>query len=542
MKARLMHRERDFELQAPPPWNEQALQQDLELPTLLQEMARGDKLVYEVALKALFAGFGNDAGTILYRQAIAQDSLNNPTVLRELYALTEEAIEGKRKSYFGSWSRSPSSVLYGALQMMQVFAGMLRRLRGIARAHAARFASEGFTALFAMLERELTDEYLASIEAHLAALKFRGGVLVSAELGPGNAGRRYVLRRPHADKRHWLRRLFANAPPGYTYRLPERDEAGARALSELRDRAIHLVADALAQAVGHIDSFFQMLRRELAFYVGCLNLRERLAALGEPTCFPRPLPAGRRRLRFRGLYDPCLALQMQRRVVSNSADAGGKSAVIVTGANQGGKSSFLRGIGVAQLAMQCGMFVAAESFEGELCASLVTHYKREEDAALKSGKLDEELARMSKVVDHLAPDAMLLLNESFAATNEREGSEIARQVVSALLEKGIKVFFVTHLHAFARGLFEHASGQVLFLRAERRPDGTRTFRLLEAEPLATSHGRDLYKRIFADGAQSALRELTGKLQARRRDQLTPLEEDAARLATLLLAGAPSLPE
>jgi len=500
MKALLMHRDRDFDVQQPLPWNERALMQDLALQPLLQAMARDDKFVHEVALKALFTGWRNDPETILYRQAIAQDGLDNAAVLRELYGLTVEAIENKRKHFFWVWSNYPSSVLHGAIGMLQMFVGMLRRLRGIARAQATRFASEGFSALFAMLERELTDEYFARIEAHLAELKFRAGVLISAELGPGNAGRNYVLRQAGKDERHWLRRLLAKRPPAYTFRLPDRDEAGAQALSELRDRGIHLVANALAQSADHIDGFFQMLRTELAFYVGCLNLHERLAALGEPTCFPRALPVGQRRLRCRGLYDPCLALQMQRGVVGNTADADGKSLVIVTGANQGGKSSFLRGVGVAQLMMQCGMLVAAESFEGELCTGLFTHYKREEDATLKSGKFDEELARISEIVDHLTPNAMLLFNESFAATNEREGSEIARQVVSAVLEKGIKIFFVTHLHAFAHGFFERAADRALFLRAERRPDGTRTFRLVKGEPLATSYGKDLYERILTASA------------------------------------------
>lgn len=494
-----MHRDRDFDVQQPLPWNERALVQDLELQTLLQAVASDDKFVHEIALRALLTGWGNDPDTIVYRQAIAKDALDNPGAVREVYDLAVEALESKRRHFFG-FLRHPSSVLYNSIEVLQVFVGMLRRLRDLARAHAARFRSEGFSALFAMLERELTDEYLGRIEAHLAALKFRGGALISAELGPGNAGRSYVLRQPRKDERPWLDRLFARGPPAYAFRLPERDEAGARALSELQDRGINLVANALARSADHIDGFFQTLRAELAFYVGCLNLHERLAALREPTCFPRPLPIGQRRLHCRGLYDPCLALQMQRAVVANAVDAGGKSLVVVTGANQGGKSSFLRSAGVAQLMMQCGMFVAAESFEGELCAGLVTHYKREEDATMKGGKLDEELVRMSEIADHLAPDTMLLFNESFAATNEREGSEIARQVVSALLEKGIKVFFVTHLHAFARGLFERTADRALFLRAERRSDGTRTFRLAEGAPLATSHGRDLYERIFAAGA------------------------------------------
>ena len=100
------------------------------------------------------------------------------------------------------------------------------------------------------------------------------------------------------------------------------------------------------------------------------------------------------------------------------------------------------------------------------------------------------------------PNALLLCNESFAATNEREGSEIARQIVSALLEKGIKVVFVTHLSAFARHFYEREGDTAIFLRAERLPDGRRTFRLKEAEPLETSYGIDLYHKIF--GAEKAV--------------------------------------
>ena len=55
---------------------------------------------------------------------------------------------------------------------------------------------------------------------------------------------------------------------------------------------------------------------------------------------------------------------------------------------------------------------------------------------MKSGKFDEELSRMNDIANVLTPHALILFNESFAATNEREGSEIARQIVSALLEGG----------------------------------------------------------------------------------------------------------
>ena len=103
---------------------------------------------------------------------------------------------------------------------------------------------------------------------------------------------------------------------------------------------------------------------------------------------------------------------------------------------------------------------------------------------------------MSAIVDDLTPGSLLLLNESFAATNEREGSEIAQQIVDAVTEADVRVVFVTHLNEFARARFERDETGTLCLRAERQPDGTRTFRLHEAVPERTSHGVDLYRAIF----------------------------------------------
>ena len=115
---------------------------------------------------------------------------------------------------------------------------------------------------------------------------------------------------------------------------------------------------------------------------------------------------------------------------------------------------------------------------------------------MRSGKLDEELSRMSTIVDSLREGAMVLLNESFASTNEREGSEIARQIVRALLERGVKVLFVTHLYDLAEGFYRVPPGPAIFLRAERLSDGRRTFKVLEGEPLTTSFGADVYARVF----------------------------------------------
>ena len=547
MKAHLLYRDRDFDWRPPLetaalreaaregrrnqkqscdparglPWNRDTLTADLALTTLFETMSQGDDSVFEVSRRVVLGGVNGDIETIRYRQAVLQDCLQHPDVIRELYAVATEAMAEQKRHYLGSFfARYPDAVLRHGVELMAAMFGLLQRLRQIADAHAGAFSSEGATAFFAMLRRDLDDAYLERLRRYLDDLKLSDGVLLSATLGKGNKGARYVLRRLPPAPKSWWRRLqdlpenllrqlqeptsLPAAPPPkpatspvYSFTLHPRDEAGAQALTEFRNRGIALVADALAQSADHVRDFFGMLRAELAFYIGCINLREALARKREPVCMPDPEPAAPRRMVCRGLYDVCLATALTGRVVGNDVDGDGKNLIIVTGANTGGKSTFLRSMGLAQLMMQAGMFVGAAHFQASLSEGVFTHYKREEDAGMRSGKLDEELSRMSEIVDHVTPHALILFNESFAATNEREGSEVARQIMAALLEKDIRIVCVTHLYELAHGFLERSQVNTLFLRAER----ARTFKLREGEPLATSYGEDLYNDIFVADAE-----------------------------------------
>ena len=473
------------------------LTQDLELTTLWNTMAAGDEFLFEVAKRAILSSL-TDPNAVVYRQRVLADCLEHPETIRQLYELAIDALENERQ-VSPLWERStPDTIVSRSVRVLTLQVEVLRRLRQIAEQQAGNFRSEGFSRLFAMLREELSDDYLQTVEHHLRELEFKRGLLESAELAQGNKGRRYIVRKQREQR--WTERFpFGNRSPGYTFTIPARDENGFRALDEIRGKGINLVADAVAHSADHVKSFFSMLRIELAFYLGCLNLRERLDAKGEPACFPTPLAAGERTLAAEGVYDVCLTLHLPDRVVGNEVDADGKSLVMITGANQGGKSTLLRSLGLAHLMMQSGMFVGAQSFRASICAGVFTHYKREEDATMQGGKLDEELARMSEIAGQITANSILLCNESFAATNEREGSEIARQVVRAMLDKQIKIFLVTHMYDLAHGFHAQGLDTALFLRAERQPDGRRTFKFVEREPLPTSYGEDAYRRIFGTG-------------------------------------------
>ncbi|WP_376796404.1 DNA mismatch repair protein MutS [Thermogemmatispora sp.] len=503
MKAHLLYRDRDLDSAQPLPSQAADLIQDLALETLLGAMARGDRFLFEVARRVLLSSLTNDLETVLYRQAVLKDCLRQPALIRSLYQLTIEALESERKATF-IFFKDPGLILMRSVQILEQLLAVLRRLRALADERAETFDSEGFRELWAMLRRELSDAYLERIAQHLRELHLRHGVLLSARLGQGNKGRDYTMRRPAAPQGTWFARLLGlgGRTASYTFHIPERDEAGARALTELRNRGLNQVANALARSTEHILSFFELLRRELAFYVGCLNLAEELTARGLPICFPTVASPEEEQRSFEGLYDPALALTQSTPIVANDCQADGKRLIIITGANRGGKSTFLRSLGLAQLLLQSGMFVPARVFRASLCSGLFTHFRRREDAALRRGKLEEELSRLSAIVDQVRPRALLLLNESLAATNEREGSELARQIVTALVEHGVTVCYVTHLYTLAHDFASQRERrpEMLFLRAERLPDGRRTFRMVEGEPERTGHARDLYARVFASAS------------------------------------------
>ncbi|MDQ2873651.1 MAG: DNA mismatch repair protein MutS [Actinomycetota bacterium] len=465
-------------------------------------MASGDQFMLEIAQQALLSSLG-DPAEIEYRQEILADSISQPAAIRELYDIAVQAVTGEKKIYLGIFAHeSPDALIRRSVQVLEFFVGLLRALRAASEEHADSFRSAGLRRFSAMLSDELSDEHLAEVDKHLRELRFRRGVLMTAGLGTGNRGTGYVLRR--IREQGWVERMMPiSKAPAYSFQVPARDENGFRALSQLQDRGMNLAANALSQSTDHILGFFQALRSELAFYVGNLNLRDMLDRKGGQVCFPVAVADGGSALAARGLYDAPLALHTDATVTGNDVDADGKALVMITGANQGGKSTFLRSLGVAYLMMQAGMFVPARSFRASVRHGVFTHYRREEDAAMESGKLDEELSRMSEIVDQVTPGCIVLCNESFASTNEREGAEIARQIVRALLANDITVLYVTHLFDLAHPFYLEQSPEALFLRAQRQADGQRSFKIAPGEPLPTSYGEDVYRRIFGADLDSA---------------------------------------
>lgn len=469
---------------------------DLNLGILFQAISQDDKNIYNTIQHIFELCSHNSISTILYRQNAIKDAFKNQETIIRLYEISEEAIEGEKKIIFGYFNKYPSSILWRSVELLEALEKPIIDLQCLAKTEFSNFRSKAFVNLFLSITTVMNDIFIRNLRRHIEELKLRKSTQLISSFTSDINYQDYALTINYTKKSSLIKNFLTNTNNHYSFKIHERDESGARAISEITGKGINSVANLTAQAAESILSFFKTLKNEIAFYVGCINLKNLIFSKNHPLSFPFPSCSIKRRFYFRNLYDICLLLRLDKEIASNSLNVGGKNPVIITGANQGGKSTFLRSIGIAQMMMQAGMPVPAECFSSEIYEGIFTHFKREEDRTMTSGKLDEELRRLSSIIDGMSSRSLILLNESFASTNESEASEIADQVVRSMADRGVRVFFVTHLYEFAHRRYTQDRTNTCFLRAERKEDGLRTFKMIEKAPLSTSYGNDIYREIF----------------------------------------------
>lgn len=365
------------------------------------------------------------------------------------------------------------------------------------------FTSPGMRAFYDRLISDYSYEFVEKIKASINEMNFLttgGEITFSAVVGQGLKSTDIIVN--HLTREEFKKRKTNGLATILYYKLIKRnvillDESQlAHEVREMEAAGLAHIMKLYQNFIKELSSFFESLHFQLAFYIGCANLKNRLTQMNIPTNMPAVMNMEFDFFKFRGLYDLSMAIYNRSMPVSNDLDTEEMQLFLITGANQGGKSTYLRSIGIAQIMLQSGMFVPAAYYCNGLFDGIFTHFTRREDTAMNSGKLDEELNRMSHILNDITPNSLLMMNESFATTTEREGSKIASDVVKALYENGTRMLLVTHLFEFTRAMYEQKLEKARFLSAQRLPDGTRTYKILEQEPERTSYGLDLYENII----------------------------------------------
>ena len=198
MKVYLLYRDQDFDFEAGLPPGHEDLIQDLELNTLL----RGDGRRRQVPARGVHARCCSpacdDPEAIRYRQQVLADCLAQPGGHpRDVRGRGRRP--GGQAAPLGRLRRQLPEPLVQPLGRGQPpgrLCGPPQAAAEDRRRPRREFRSDGMRALFATLQRELDDEYFEEISDHLKQLRFRAGVLISAELGRDNSGIGFVLRAP----------------------------------------------------------------------------------------------------------------------------------------------------------------------------------------------------------------------------------------------------------------------------------------------------------------------------------------------------------
>ena len=227
--------------------------------------------------------------------------------------------------------------------------------------------------------------------------------------------------------------------------------------AEILARVVRLHPDAFraldAFASRHatfVDPLVGQLVAEAAIYLGWRDLVQRLRDAGRSVCYP-VVTTGSTAMSVSGVYDLVLALDSpDGPLVPNDVEATATEWLLVlTGANQGGKTTLARAIGQVHQLASIGCPVPAAAAVVPLVDLLRTHFDRGEDPSDGTGRLESDLLRLREVLAGLTPNSLVILNETFASTTTDDALELNRAVLDVVRGAGARCVAVTFLGELA---------------------------------------------------------------------------------------------
>lgn len=514
----------------------QSITQDLGLKTLfsaaskkviyedgiVKKIADPDPFLFDTMKKVMMVPL-ETGEEIRYRQDILKDCINNEDFIEELYQSSANLLVawsklGRRANDKAS-KRNTVTGLVDDIHVLSLFVKGLCCIKDLCKQYEHNLDSQGFKAFIKRIKEDFSDKVEFNMKKILQDISFFMDDGEEGELKKINkprivfeCGIEEGLKFDHfkleevtskAVKYRGPKNPIMNVQKILNSLTPDSTAAqGSRAMEEqitgLEFAIVSYIVASCAPFISLFSGFFDQLHLESAFYRGAINIEHHMARFQLDSCFPEI--GNQSELSFGDLKEIVMCMEQRVNAVGNTCNIKDKMLLIVTGANQGGKSTFLRSIGIAQIMFQCGLRVSAKYFCSGIFPSLFTHFTRREDSEMNSGRLDEELGRMNQIIEHLGKNSLILLNESFATTTEKEGSVIAYDIIKALMEAGVKILSVTHLLSFAQRIYnenmQNEVSKVTFLCAQRMEDGTRTYKMIQHAPELTSFGLDLYEDII----------------------------------------------
>ncbi len=491
---------------------------------------------FEDPTRAILFALTNDPHAISYRQDALADLLNNDALAeglrKELPALAQLA-------FLGNSGRPNDSALQQCifrLGELELYVDGVSQLRALLLACGDRVKSTAFVRLRDALTAAEQDPAFLAVRAELpdmlAKVRNIGSITVGINLDnmllPVEATLLSInAHRFRAAGVPFLNKLFKDndAIPsqgiGKLHRVSLPNDLPYtksnlmlvplfRDLSELLDATARPVAEALSRYTRLSGRILVALAGEIAFLLGAAQLTRKLQRAGMPMCKPHIETTDSRLFDATGMFNIQLALRMltrdgsaslaERIVLNDSTFNDDARIYILTGPNQGGKTTFIQSLGLVQVMAQAGLHVPAKTARLSPVDAIYTHFAADEKPGQETGRLGEEAKRLSDIFARATRHSLVLLNESLSSTSPTEAIVIAEDVTRGLRLLGARAVFATHLHGLAEACDQinantTGDSRVATLAALVEGDeGKRTFRIVPAPPSGHSHAHDIARR------------------------------------------------
>ena len=209
--------------------------------------------------------------------------------------------------------------------------------------------------------------------------------------------------------------------------------------------------DFCRQYIGYLDATVALADREFQFYLSYLDHIRPLREAGLTVSYPRMSDQSKEE-QARDTFDLALAAQLTARgkhVVCNDIDLGGPERILViSGPNNGGKTTLARTVGQLHHLARLGCPVPGRDVRLFLCDQIFTHFEKQEDITTLAGKLQDELNRLHADLERATPASLVILNEVFNSTTAADAQFLSREIlqrISRLDTLGVCVSFLDEL-------------------------------------------------------------------------------------------------